>query len=89
MTALFFVRKQGEPIEVQTQEGVSKRCSIELQAFGKKDFEASFVADLWGNDAGCRYYSGDLVVATLHFRVREHEGRSFQNVQVKEIRKVN
>lgn len=87
MTEIYFVRKQGEPVEVQTQEGTTKRCSIELVQFGKKDYEASFVADLWGNDASCRYYAGDMVVATLNFSIREHEGRSFQSIRVRDIRK--
>ena len=36
MTEIYFVRKQGDPVEVQTQEGTTKRCSIELVQFGKK-----------------------------------------------------
>ena len=42
-----------------------------------------------GNLAGCRFYEGDVVIATLRFSTHEYQGQTFQEVLATDIVKVN
>ena len=42
-----------------------------------------------GNLAGCRFYEGDIVVATLRFSTHEYQGQVFQEILATDIIKVN
>ena len=42
-----------------------------------------------GNLAACRFYEGDVVLATLRFSTHEYQGQTFQEILVTELVKVN
>ena len=91
MKTIFKVVQQGEAFAVQSQKaesGQTKKCNIVLQEIGGK-FENQYIATLWGNAAGCKFYNGDLVVAALRFSTREYNGQMFQDIAVNDIYKLN
>ena len=90
MNQIFRVVSQGETIYVPSQkneEGRTFKSTIVLQEIGGKHAN-TYVATLFGKDAQCRFYEGELVVAALHFSVHEHNGQSYQDVVVDEIVKL-
>ncbi len=42
-----------------------------------------------GNLAACRFYEGDVVLATLRFSTHEYQGQTFQEILATELVKVN
>ena len=91
MTTIFKVLGQGEALEVQSKQsesGVTTKCSILLKEMGGK-YADEFVATMFGNMANCRFYEGDVVVASLRFQTHEHNGTEFQDVIVNDIHKIN
>ena len=42
-----------------------------------------------GNLAVCRFYEGDVVLATLRFSTHEYQGQTFQEILATELVKVN
>ena len=42
-----------------------------------------------GNLVACRFYEGDVVLATLRFSTHEYQGQTFQEVLATELVKVN
>ena len=84
------VVKQGEPFSVQSQKsenGQMMKCNIVLQELGGK-YENQYAAAMLGNAAQCKFYPGDLVVATLRFTAREYNGQVYQDILVTDIEKV-
>ena len=44
--------------------------------------------NMLGNLAACRFYEGDVVVATLRFSTHEYQGQTFQEILATDIVKV-
>lgn len=89
MVELFKVvwQDEAQPVPSQKAEsGMTKKCNIVLKKFGGK-YADEYIATLWDNDAGIRFYPGDLVGAVLHFSIHEHKGMKYQDVAVTEIYK--
>ena len=87
MKNLFRVIHQGESQQVASQKaegGQVSKCSIVLQELGGK-YEDMYVCTLFGNSAMCKWYSGELVFASLRFQVREYNGQWYQDITVSEI----
>ena len=91
MKNLFRVIHQGEPQQVASQKaegGQVSKCSIVLQELGGKS-ENMYVCTLFGNSAMCKWYSGELVFASLRFQVREYNGQWYQDITVNDILTAN
>ena len=81
-TKILRVVRQGEAFSVQSKQsenGQIRKCNIVLKELGGK----------LGNLAACRFYEGDVVVATLRFSTHEYQGQTFQEVLATDIVKVN
>ena len=90
MKSIFKVVQQGEAFAVQSQKsdsGRTMKCNIVLQELGGK-YENQYAAAMLGNAAQCKFYPGDLVVATLRFTAREYNGQVYQDILVTDIEKV-
>jgi len=69
------VVRQGEAFSVQSskqESGVIQKCNIVLKELGSK-FENEYVCAMLGNLAACRFYEGDIVIATLRFSTHEYQ----------------
>jgi hypothetical protein len=60
------------------------KCQIVLQELGGK-FENMYVCALFGNSAMCKWYTGELVFASLRFQAREYNGQWYQDITVGDI----
>ena len=80
-------REQARP-QVKQESGQIKKCTIVLRELGGSKFETEFVCTMLGNLAGCRFYEGDLVIATLRFSTHEYQGQVFQEVLATDIVKI-
>ena len=90
-TRILKVVRQGEAFSVQSskqESGSIQKCNIVLKELGGK-FENEFVCAMLGNLAACRFYEGDVVVATLRFSTHEYQGQTFQEILATEIVKLN
>ena len=86
------VVRQGEAFSVQSQKsesGQMQKCFIVLRELGGSKFENEYVCAMLGNLAGCRFYEGDMVVATLRFSTHEYQGQTFQEILATDIVKIN
>ena len=91
-TKILRVVRQGEAFSVQSsksESGSIQKCNIVLRELGGSRFENEYVCAMLGNLAACRFYEGDVVVATLRFSTHEYQGQTFQEVLVNDIVKVN
>ena len=85
MKTLFKVINQGEPFSITKQDGSSlNKCIIVLQEIGGK-YENSYVCNLLGNSALCRFYAGDIVFASLRFQHSEYQGKFYNEVTIQDI----
>ena len=85
------VVRQGEAFSVQSskqESGSIQKCNIVLKELGGK-FENEFVCAMLGNLAACRFYEGDVVVATLRFSTHDYQGQTFQEILATDIVKVS
>jgi hypothetical protein len=85
------VVRQGEAFSVQSKQsetGQIQKCNIVLKELGSK-FENEYMCAMLGNLAACRFYEGDLVVATMRFSTHEYQGQTFQEILLTDIVKVN
>ena len=90
-TKILKVVRQGEALSVQSKQsetGQIQKCNIVLRELGSK-FENEYVCAMLGNLAACRFYEGDLVVATMRFSTHEYQGQTFQEILLTDIVKVN
>ena len=90
-TKILKVVRQGEAFSVQSSKsgaGQIQKCNIVLKELGGK-FENEYVCAMLGNLAACRFYEGDVVVATLRFSTHEYQGQVFQEILATDIVKVN
>ena len=86
------VVRQGEAFSVQStkqESGQLQKCNIVLRELGGSKFENEFVCAMLGNLAACRFYEGDVVLATLRFFTHEYQGQTFQEILVTDILKIN
>ena len=76
---------QQEPFTVTKQDqSTLNKCSIVLQEIGGK-FENSYVANLLGNAALCKFYPNDIVYASLRFQHSEYQGKFYNEITVQDI----
>ena len=91
-TKILRVVRQGEAFSVQSsksESGSIQKCNIVLRELGGSRIENEYVCAMLGNLAACRFYEGDVVLATLRFSTHEYQGQTFQEVLVTELVKVN
>ena len=101
-TKILRVVRQGEAFGVQSAKaegGSIQKCNIVLRELGGsrsaegllqgKTFENEYVCAMLGNLAACRFYEGDIVIATLRFSTHEYQGQTFQEILATDIVKVN
>ena len=89
-TKIMKVVRQGEAFSVQstkTESGQIQKCFIVLRELGGK-YENEDVCAMLGNLAGCRFYEGDVVAATLRFSTHEYQGQAYQEVLATEVVKL-
>lgn len=87
-TMILKVVHQGEAFNVQSSKnetGTIKKCNIVLQELGGSKFENEYVCAMLGNLAACKFYEGDVVMATLRFSTHEYQGQVYQDVLATEI----
>ena len=90
-TRIMKVIRQGEAFSVQSskqESGQILKCTIVLRELGGSKFENEYVCTMLGNLAGCRFYEGDMVAATLRFSTHEYQGQTFQEVLATDIVKI-
>ena len=90
-TKILKVVRQGEVFSVQSskqESGQIQKCTIVLKELGGSKFENEYVCTMLGNLAGCRFYEGDVVAATLRFSTHEYQGQVFQEVLATDIVKI-
>ncbi len=91
-TLILKVVRQGDAFSVQSQKAESgeiQKCSIVLRELGSSKYENEFACTMLGNLAGCKFYEGDVVAATLRFSTHEYQGQTFQEILVTDLVKVN
>ena len=91
-TKILRVVRQGEAFSVQSskqESGSLQKCNIVLRELGGSRYENEYVCAMLGNLAGCRFYEGDVVLATLRFSTHEYQGQTFQDVLATDIVKIN
>ena len=69
--------------------GQIAKCVIRLKEFGGGKFGNEYACTMFGNLAQCRFYEGDLVVASLRFQVHEVNGTVYQEVVANDVVKIN
>lgn len=85
------VVRQGEAFSVQSskqESGQIQKCSIVLRELGGGKYENEYACTMLGNLAGCRFYEGDVVVATMRFSTHEYQGQTFQEIIVTDLVKI-
>ena len=90
-TKILKVVRQGEAFSVQSKQsenGQIEKCNIVLKELGGGKFENEYVCAMLGNLAGCRFFEGDVVVATLRFSTHEYQGQTFQEILATDIVKI-
>ncbi len=91
-TLILKVVRQGDAFSVQSQKAESgeiQKCNIVLRELGSSKYENEFACTMLGNLAGCKFYEGDVVAATLRFSTHEYQGQTFQEILVTDLVKVN
>ena len=91
-TKILKVVRQGEAFSVQSKQsenGQIKKCTMVLKELGGSKFENEFVCTMLGNLAGCRFYEGDVVIATLRFSTHDFQGQTYQEILATDIVKLN
>lgn len=72
----------------KADSGQLAKCVIRLKEFGGSKFGNEYACTMFGNLAQCKFYEGDLVVASLRFQVHEVNGVVYQEVVVNDIIKL-
>ena len=91
-TNVFRVVSQGvvSYIPSTRQEGGQlAKCLIRLKEFGGSKFGNEYACTMFGNLAQCKFYEGDLVVASLRFQVHEVNGAMYQEVVANDVTKLS
>lgn len=88
LTQILKVISQSETFMISKADGTQMQKSvIVLQSPGGK-YEDSYAAVLLGAQAAERYEAGSLVVASLSFRHREHNGQVYQDITAQELQRL-
>ena len=85
------VVRQGEAFSVQSQKSESgqiQKCNIVLRELGGSKYENEYVCSMLGSLAECKFYEGDVVVATLRFSIHEYQGQVFQEILATDLVKL-
>lgn len=91
-TKLFRVVSQGDVSYISStkQEGGQlAKCVIRLKEFGGGKYGNEFACTMFGNLALCKFYKGDLLVASLRFQVHDVNDNSYQEVVATDVVKIN
>ena len=91
-TKVLKVVRQGEAFSVQSskqESGQIKKCTIVLRELGGSKFENEYVCSMLGNLAGCRFYEGDVVIATLRFSTHDFQGQTYQEILATDINRLS
>ena len=91
-TKILKVVRQGEAFSVQSQKqesGQIQKCTIVLKELGGSKFENEYVCTMLGNLAGCRFYEGDIVIATLRFSTHDFQGQTYQEILATDINRLS
>ena len=91
-TFIFKVVSQSDVTYIPStkQEGGQlAKCLIRLKEFGGSKFGNEYACTMFGNLAQCKFYEGDLVVASLRFQVHEVNGAMYQEVVANDVTKLS
>lgn len=91
-TKILRVVRQGEAFPVPSQKAESgqiQKCNIVLRELGGSKFENEYVCSMLGNLAGCKFYEGDVVAATLRFSTHEYQNQVYQEILCTDLVKMN
>ena len=69
----------------KAESGQLAKCLIRLKEFGGSKFGNEYACTMFGNLAQCKFYEGDLVVASLRFQVHEVNGAIYQEVIANDV----
>lgn len=92
MTNIYYVVSQTEASYVASQKaegGQLAKCIIRLKEFGGGKFGNEYACTMFGNLAQCKFFEGDLVVASLRFQVHEVNGSVYQEIVANDVVKIN
>ena len=90
-TNIYRVVSQGDVSYVASQKaegGQLAKCVIRLKEFGSGKYGDEYACTMFGNLAQCKFYEGDLVVASLRFQVHEVNGAVYQEVVANDVVKL-
>ena len=90
-TKILKVVRQGDAFSVQSQKqesGQIQKCNIVLRELGGSKYENEYACTMLGNLAVCKFYEGDVVIATLRFSTHEYQGQTFQEILCTDLIKV-
>ena len=65
--------------------GQLAKSVIRLKEFGSSKFGNEYACTMFGSLAQCKFYEGDLVVASLRFQVHEVNGAVYQEVVANDV----
>ena len=91
-TKILRVVSQGVVSYVASQKaegGQLAKCVIRLKEFGGSKFGNEYVCTMFGNLAQCRFYEGDLVLASMRFQVHEVNSSLYQEVIINDVVKLS
>ena len=91
-TKILRVVSQGVVSYVASQKaegGQLAKCVIRLKEFGGSKFGNEYVCTMFGNLAQCRFYEGDLVLASMRFQVHEVNSSLYQEVILNDVVKLS
>ena len=91
-TNVFRVVSQGVVTYIPSSKqegGQLAKCLIRLKEFGGSKFGNEYACTMFGNLAQCKFYEGDLVVASLRFQVHEVNGAMYQEVVANDVTKLS
>ena len=90
-TNIYYIVSQGDVSYIPStkQEGGQlAKCVIRLKEFGGSKFGNEYACTMFGNLAQCKFFEGDLVVASLRFQVHEVNGAVYQEVVANDVVKL-
>ena len=90
--SMFHVVSQGVVnyiTSTKEESGQLAKCIIRLKELGGGRYGDEYACTMFGNLALCKFYEGDLVVASLRFQVHEVNGVVYQEVIVNDVVKLS
>ena len=86
--SIFHVVSQGVVnyiTSTKEESGQLAKCIIRLKELGGGRYGDEYACTMFGNLALCKFYEGDLVVASLRFQVHEVNGKLYQEVIANDV----